>query len=376
MPVPDRVRLPLSFDPEGLQRDLAHAAQSAKWQRHYSRQDYDGDWSVVPLRAPAYAMHRVNLIYADPFATDFKDLPLLAECPHFSAVVAAFQAPVRGVRLMRLAPGAVIKEHIDRGASFEDGLARVHIAVTTNDEVDFRINGERLVLEPGSAWLVKIADPHSVANRGQTDRVHLVLDIAVNDWLRDLVRSLVPETENPMHADDTPLADVPVLETPRLVLRALRRSDFAAVLELWSDPRTVALMGMKPMNEEDAWAKFLRSVGSWHVNGFGFWAIEEKASGRFAGELGFLNAKRTFDPALPVPEIGWSLMPWAKGNGYASEALGTALTWGELHFGRVRFSAIIAPENVPSLKLAHKFGFVDVAETTYKEHPIIVLHRD
>lgn len=169
---------------------------------------------------------------------------------------------------------------------------------------------------------------------------------------------------------------IPTLETERLRLRGFRNEDFASILELWSDPRTVSLMGMKPMSEEDAWAKFLRSVGSWHVNGFGFWIVEEKASGRFAGELGFLNAKRSFDPPLPVPEIGWSLMPWAKGKGYASEALAAALAWGETHFGRVRVTAIIAPENEPSLKLAHKFGFNDVRETVYKDHPIIVLYRD
>ena len=43
---------------------------------------------------------------------------------------------------------------------------------------------------------------------------------------------------------------------------------------------------------------------------------------------------------------------------------------------RARFSAIIAPENEPSLKLARKFGFAEVARTTYKDHPTIVLYRE
>lgn len=170
--------------------------------------------------------------------------------------------------------------------------------------------------------------------------------------------------------------NIPTLETERLILREFRRGDFAAVYELWSDPRTTRLMGMQPMNEEDAWAKFLRSFGSWEVNGFGFWAAEEKASGRFVGELGFLNAKRMIEPPLPVPEMGWSFSPSVHGRGYATEAVAAALPWGESHFGRVRFSAIIAPENEPSLKLARKFGFAEVAHTTYKDHPTIVLYRD
>jgi RimJ/RimL family protein N-acetyltransferase len=169
---------------------------------------------------------------------------------------------------------------------------------------------------------------------------------------------------------------IPTLTTERLILRGFRREDFAAVFELWSDPRTGRLMCMQPMTEEDCWAKFLRSFGSWDVNGFGFWAIEEKANGCFVGEAGFLNAKRTIEPPLPVPEMGWSFSPSVHGRGYATEAVAAAIPWGEGRFGRVRFSAIIAPENEPSLKLAHKFGFAEVARATYKAHPTIVLYRD
>jgi RimJ/RimL family protein N-acetyltransferase len=169
---------------------------------------------------------------------------------------------------------------------------------------------------------------------------------------------------------------IPTLTTERLILRGFRREDFAGVYALWSDPRTGRLMGMQPMSEEDCWAKFLRSFGAWQVNGFGFWGVEEKASGNFVGELGFLNAKRAIEPPLPVPEMGWSFSPSVQGRGYATEGVAAAIRWGEDHFGRARFSAIIAPENEPSLKLARKFGFAEVARTTYKDHPTIILYRE
>ena len=42
--------------------------------------------------------------------------------------------------------------------------------------------------------------------------------------------------------------------------------------------------------------------------GFGFWALEEKATGAFAGEMGFAEFKREIDPPiLGTPEIGWVL---------------------------------------------------------------------
>jgi len=58
--------------------------------------------------------------------------------------------------------------------------------VVTNDAVDFRLNGERVVLEAGSCWYLRLSDPHSVANRGTEDRVHLVVDAEVNDWLGEV----------------------------------------------------------------------------------------------------------------------------------------------------------------------------------------------
>ena len=52
---PDRLRLPLVFDPGLLTRDL-EAASSGAWTRHVARQNYDGDWSVIPLRGKAGAL--------------------------------------------------------------------------------------------------------------------------------------------------------------------------------------------------------------------------------------------------------------------------------------------------------------------------------
>ena len=60
---------------------------------------------------------------------------------------------------------------------------RLHIPVVTNDQVEFMLNRTRVVLEAGSCWYLRLSDPHSVANRGTEDRVHLVVDALVNDWI-------------------------------------------------------------------------------------------------------------------------------------------------------------------------------------------------
>jgi hypothetical protein len=188
---PDRLRLPLDFEPEQLAADMARIS-SGGWIAHFVTQNYDGDWSAIPLRGPAGARHPVQSIYSDPSCTDFADTALLGAAPYMRALLGRFACPLQAVRLMRLAPGSLIKEHHDHDLCFEDGTVRIHVPVTTNDGVDFRLNGVRCVMPAGSTWYLRLSDPHSVANRGPSDRVHLVIDAVVNDWVAALFERAVP----------------------------------------------------------------------------------------------------------------------------------------------------------------------------------------
>ena len=46
MRFPDRLRLPFAFAPDRLARDMQSLAPS-QWIRHFVKQNYEGDWSVV-----------------------------------------------------------------------------------------------------------------------------------------------------------------------------------------------------------------------------------------------------------------------------------------------------------------------------------------
>jgi len=185
---PDRLRLPLTFDPGQLARDL-DCLSSGQWTRHYVKQNYDGEWSVIPLRSPAGETHPTRMISTGATAGSFVATPYLEGCPYFREVLNRFQCPLRVARLMRLTPGSIIKEHSDPDLSFEDGIVRFHIPVSTNDAVEFYLNNTRVVLEAGSLWYLRLSDPHRVLNRGSTDRVHLVIDAEVNAWVEALFES-------------------------------------------------------------------------------------------------------------------------------------------------------------------------------------------
>ena len=179
-----------------------------------------------------------------------------------------------------------------------------------------------------------------------------------------------------MSLPNPPLPAVPVLETSRLRLRGFRAEDFGAWFAMSQLPAFHRYLTPEPMPAEEVWKLLLRSAGHWVVMGYGFWAVEEKASGRFVGGTGFLSLHRAIEPPLgDAPEIGWVLHPDMHGQGYASEAVAAALAWGENHFGPVRTVCIIAPGNLPSLRLAARNGYHEYARGTYHGEPIVLLER-
>jgi hypothetical protein len=186
MTLPDRLRLPMRFDVDRLASDLGRLA-GGEWIRHFVTQNYEGDWSVIPLRADARATHPVKMIYSDPTATEFVDTPMLTASPCFREVLAALQSEVQAVRLMRLTPGSVIKEHNDGDLDADRGTARLHLPITSNPGVLFELNRRAVAMQPGELWYLRLSDPHRVFNRGDADRVHMVIDVIVNEWLSDLL---------------------------------------------------------------------------------------------------------------------------------------------------------------------------------------------
>jgi RimJ/RimL family protein N-acetyltransferase len=169
----------------------------------------------------------------------------------------------------------------------------------------------------------------------------------------------------------------PVLETERLRLRGHRRDDFAASAAMWADPRVTRYIRPKPFTAEESWARLLRYVGHWALLGFGYWVIEDKATGAFLGECGFANYKRDMQPPLgDTPEIGWVLVPEAHGKGYAREAVRAAVTWGDAHFGNVCTACIIDPHNSASIRVAEKNGYKEAGLVKYMGEEVLLFVRE
>ena len=168
----------------------------------------------------------------------------------------------------------------------------------------------------------------------------------------------------------------PVLETERLRLRSHQSSDFADCVSMWSDPGVVRYTIRDPSPPPRTWLRILAYRGHWALLGFGYWAIEDRVSGRFVGELGFADFKRDIQPSIDgMPELGWALVTHAHGKGYATEALRAAVAWGDTHFGLLQTVCIIHRDNHASLRVAKKLGYATLLRASTDTEPNSILVR-
>ena len=168
----------------------------------------------------------------------------------------------------------------------------------------------------------------------------------------------------------------PTLETERLILREFRRQDLDAHAATLGDEEVMRHIGGKPIGREDSWRRLLSGVGMWSLVGMGPWAVELKADGRMVGHCGFFQFNRDMEPLiLDEPEMGWIFDRSVHGQGIAFEACAAALDWAEREIGSASYPAIIDVENVPSMKLAEKLGFVRQPDAIYRDAPMALFRR-
>ncbi|MHA4811088.1 aspartyl/asparaginyl beta-hydroxylase domain-containing protein [Flavitalea flava] len=196
-------RLNLCYDHQAVQQEVRSLPLPEQWTMHFNSTDYTGSWTVISLRSPDGK--ETSIIPASNEVLSYADTPLMIACPAIKALLSQFLCPVMSVRLLNLEKGAVIKPHRDHELAFEKGEARLHFPIFTNDQVFFYSNSALLKMKEGECWYINVNLLHSVANKGSSDRIHLVVDCSVNDWLKELfgnaafTEKIMDEEKEPGH---------------------------------------------------------------------------------------------------------------------------------------------------------------------------------
>lgn len=141
----------------------------------------------------------------------------------------------------------------------------------------------------------------------------------------------------------------PVIETDRLILRPNRAEDFDAYAAFYATERARLRGGVK--TRAQAWIQFAAEIGHWSLRGYGFWAVEDKATGAYCGQVGLWNPE-----GWAEPEIGWLMMEGFEGKGYAHEAALRARAYAYDTLGWTRAASCISEGNDRSIRLAERLG--------------------
>ena len=211
-------KLPLTIPIAEIQKEISAITES--WHPHLNTYDYHGSWEVLSLRSPGGTSSN---IIADSINGDvFTDTPLMHSCPAIKKITNNLLCPIMAVRLLNLKSGALIKPHKDHDLAFEKGEARIHIPTFTNSGVEFYVEGNLIRMTEGDCWYINANLKHSVANKGTTDRIHLVIDCLVNDALIELFNK----------ADKTTRAEDYNLSEKLMIIESLREQQTPTALKL------------------------------------------------------------------------------------------------------------------------------------------------
>ena len=151
---------------------------------------------------------------------------------------------------------------------------------------------------------------------------------------------------------------LPIIETPRLILRAPRAEDFQDWSASMADAETMHFLGgaNPPMM---AWRNITSVVGAWSIVGFSMFSVIEKETGHWVGRLGPWRPE-----GWPGNEIGWAIARAYWGRGYATEGAQAAMDFAFENLGWDQAVHSIDPMNVASIAVAHRLGSSLLGQTT------------
>lgn len=141
------------------------------------------------------------------------------------------------------------------------------------------------------------------------------------------------------------------LESERLHFRKFREGDFPVLLSVHNDPVTKSVYG--ELSPGEVWRRIALGLGHWQLRGFGPFALEHKETGEYVGACGLW-----FPVGWKDIEIGYSIAPHFRQQGYAAEAVRRVREHAYADHGIAKLVSYVQPSNLASQAVAKSVGAV------------------
>ena len=149
------------------------------------------------------------------------------------------------------------------------------------------------------------------------------------------------------------------LNSNRLLIGHFERSDLEQWFLIESDPevRKYILDG-SVLNRKQSLAYIVQNIDSYAKFNFGRYTLREKKSFRLIGMCGFLQTEMGIDFGYRLSKDMW-------GCRLGFEAASTVLNYGVTSIGLKHCVAGVMPDNLASIKILDKLGFVYQKDVIY-----------
>jgi hypothetical protein len=174
---------------------------------HYSNYNDKGSWKALSLRGyrsdstfitkPIEMNKKWKAENLGSLNWQIEDTPLRAQFPEVEVLLDQLPGEKHRIRFMSLKPkDGELRRHtdlVDSDQGIADGkLARIHFPIVTNDKVEFQNwdwngKGDPINMKVGEAWYLDVRKPHRAVNSGDTQRIHMVVDVESSEELRKLL---------------------------------------------------------------------------------------------------------------------------------------------------------------------------------------------
>ncbi len=162
------------------------------------------------------------------------------------------------------------------------------------------------------------------------------------------------------------MADVPIIETQRLLLRDWRDSDLEPWVAMNADPRVTEFFDRTYTRElSESQAAMMRERLA--RDGHGWWVVEIRGGPAFAGVI-VLQEVPFVAPFTPANEIGWRFGVESWGRGYATEGAEAALDFAFWALGWREIVAFTAQQNLRSRRVMERLGMTRDSADDF-DHP-------
>lgn len=154
---------------------------------------------------------------------------------------------------------------------------------------------------------------------------------------------------------------IPAISTDRLKLRGFTLDDVQPLHRVMHDAAVMRYFPAAPLPTVERIEKTIHlQLQHWQEHGFGWWAVEELASGMLMGWAGL-----QYLPDTDENEVAYLLGKDFWGHGYATEAARASLSFAFEVVALPAIVGIVHCENVPSQRVLEKIGMVRAERKEY-----------